>query len=805
MRGKIFSILFLFILVYCGAVSAQTKNYGSITGVVLDSLNSQPLEFVNVSVISIPQNTVLTGAITGKKGDFLVDNIPFGKYNIKITYVGYNIKEIKNLVIDSRAKTIKLDKILLNNTGVTLNETIVTSNKIMLNNAIDRKIYNVKEDILSSTGTASDLLQNIPSVQVDLDGNVSLRGSGDVMILINGSPSPLMGKTRADVLRQMPANTIEKIEVITNPSAKYKPDGTSGIINIVIKKDSDSGLNGTIGVSASPDDRYNGNISLNYRPGKLNLFGSLSLRKDKRFGFSSDTRTQFDAFKNISGYYFSETNSHIKPVSTGVTIGADYNLDESNNFGISGSLFHRGKIENELYSYLISNKNRTVTSGYDRLRYNDEYEDEYGITAYYEHKFPGEDHNIRMQYNLAYEPEKEDNHYTNVYKIPALSNTYDNTLLNKKDIQNQLELTYSNPLTDKSTLEAGYMGEFNKSDIDNLGEVFNQAANSFTADPSRTNHFIYNESINALYATYSNEFGRFGFLGGLRFEGSYIKANLVSSNQLVTNEYYNVYPTLHLSYKLSDLFQLQLNYSKRAHRPDGEDLSPFSDNEDPRNLRVGNPYLKPEFTHSFEFGLQWNNKLFTVIPSIFYRNRYNAMTSVTKAINDSTLLTTRENLASDHSAGFELVLSGGYDFFTVNLSTMAFLEEIDATNLGYGDKKSTTTWSGNLSCNFNLPSSFMIQINSNYRSARLTPQGESSPSFVLNLGMRKDILDGKVTLIMTVSDLLKTLNRKSYFDTNWLQQNTYSIRDSRIIYFGITYHLGKQQKKEKDLQYDNSL
>jgi len=798
-------IVFLFLTTHLlfNSVYSQIKNYGTLSGTVLDSLNKQPIEFANVAVMG--GGKVITGAVTAKNGSFLIENIPAGNYSAKITYVGYYAKEFQNISIEPGNKNTNMGKCLILNTGVTLNETVVTTNKIMLNNSIDRKTYNVQEDILSTTGTASDLLQNIPSVQVDLDGNVSLRGSGDVMILINGSPSPLMGKTKAEVLRQMPANTIEKIEVITNPSAKYKPDGTSGIINIVLKKDASSGVNGTLGVNAGPDDRYNANASFNYRPGRLNVFGNLSLRKDNRNGFSSDSRTMYDSLGKKTGYYSNEAGSHARPISTGVTLGADYNLDEVNSVGISANMFHRGKISNDLTTYFIRDKNNLLTENYDRNRHNDEYENEYGATAYFEHQFAGEDHKLRAQFNTSYSPEQEDNKYVNRYTTPASQNAYDNTLLKMTSYQNQIDIQYSNPLGEKETFEAGYLGEFNRNDQDFYGEYFDPVRNLFATDIQKTNHFIYDDNVHAVYATYSNTIGNFGLLGGLRFEGSYIKANLASSDVIIKDEYYQAYPTLHLSYKMTDLLQLQLNYSKRANRPEGDDLNPFPEYQDPRNVRAGNPYLKPEFTHSFEFGLQWNNKLFTVIPSVFYRNRYNAMTSVTKAVNDSTLLTTKENLASDHSSGFELVLSGGYDFFTLNLSTMAFLEEIDASNLGYGGKKSTTTWSGNLSCNFNLPSSFMIQINSNYRSKRLTPQGESSPSFVMNLGMRKDIMDGKVTLLMTISDLFNSLNRKSYFDTSWLQQNTYSIRDSRIIYFGITYHIGKQGKKEKDLQYDNSL
>ena len=297
-------------------------------------------------------------------------------------------------------------------------------------------------------------------------------------------------------------------------------------------------------------------------------------------------------------------------------------------------------------------------------------------------------------------------------------------------------------------------------------------------------------------------------LAGFRGEGSFIDANLVSANQSITNNSFYLYPTLHLSYKLSELMQLQLNYSKRANRPEGDDLNPFPEYQDPRNVRSGNPNLKPEFIHSVEFGLQWQTDYLSIVPSVFYRSRYNGMTTVTQALNDTTLLTTKQNLSSDQSAGMELVLSGSYEnLFSMNLSGNGFYEEIDASNLGFGNKKSIMTFSGNMSCNVNLSSTTMMQVNSNFRSKRLTPQGEYGPNYVVNLGLRQDLFEDRLSLVFTISDIFKTLNRDMNLDTSWLRQAVSNKRDSQIFYFGVTYHFGKPSKKskEKSIQYDNGI
>jgi outer membrane receptor protein involved in Fe transport len=475
---------------------------------------------------------------------------------------------------------------------------------------------------------------------------------------------------------------------------------------------------------------------------------------------------------------------------------------------IEGNYRYRGFIRTETSAKVTRDAGSMITEDYDRLRYDPEYEKEMGGTAYYQHDFDGEDHKLRAEFTASHQPELEDNHYTNVYRSPATSTQYDNMWIYQKENQNQLTIDYSNRLTASSAIEAGYAGNFNNRDMDYHGEYLDARQQQFVTDFQKTSHFIYDETIHALYATYESSMGSLSFLGGLRLEQSFINANLASRDSVITNDYLKLYPTLHLSYKTGPGAELQLNYSRRANRPEGDDLNPFPEYQDPRNVRAGNPRLLPEFIHSVEFGFQWQNDNLTVVPSLFYRNKYNGFTRVTTQLNDTTLLTTEANLASDESAGFEFVVSGNAgNTFSANLSANAFYEQIDASNLGFSAKKSTTTWSGSLNCNLNLATATMIQMNSNYRSSRLTAQGEFTPSFVMNLGVRQDLFDDKLSVVLTISDILKTLKREMNLDTLWLIQNTVNNRDTQIIYFGLTYHFGTTAKKskEKSLQYDNGL
>jgi outer membrane receptor protein involved in Fe transport len=805
---KVFRHSYMLIIIVSMNLIAQNHSSRSIVGTVLSESTKKPLEFVNVMVLNQSDSTLVTGAVTDNKGKYELINIPAGTHFIKYSMIGYAEKQIENVSMDSKQTEMDLGKIFLKEVTVNMTDVVITTQRTTLTNSIDRKVYNVQQDILSKTGSASELLQNIPSVQVDIDGTVSLRGSENVLILLNGKPSPLMGKSRAEVLQQMPASSIERIEVITNPSAKYKPDGTSGIINIVMKKDKGTGLNGTATLNAGNNDRYNASINLNYNPGTYNIFGSYSIRYDQRNSFTTDKESSLDTITSqFSNHHNEEGRSYSRPLSHVFTLGLDYPLDGSNSFGISGNYRYRGFTRTET-TKIADDTGGLPVNDYDHVRDDPEYEIEMGGSAYFQHNFDGEDHKLRAEFNISHQPELEDNRYTDIYRLPSPSTQYYNMRIFQGDDQKQLTIDYSNRLTENSTFEAGYAGDFNKRDMDFSSKKKDAFSNPFELDTIKTNHFIYNETIHALYATYENSFGPFGFLGGLRAEQSFINADLVSKDSVITNDYLKLYPTLHLSYKISPLMELQLNYSRRANRPEGDDLNPFPEYQSLTRVRAGNPRLLPEFIHSVEFGVQWQDDNLTIVPSVFYRNKYNGLTRVTRQHPDSTLWTTMENLASDESAGFEMVVSGNIgSTFSANLSANAFYEQIDASNLGFSGTKSTTTWSGNLNCNLNLMTATMIQMNSNYRSSRLTPQGEFKPSFVMNLGMRQDLFNDKLSLVVTVSDIWKTLKRETNLDTPWLVQNIVNSRDTRIIYLGITYHFGAPAKKSKDkaLQYDNGL
>ena len=798
-------IIFIFSVICSINLSAQSQGQGSVSGIIIEKTSNKPLEFANVIIKNTSDSTKLLGAITNSKGVFVFDKLPFGNYKVIYSFIGFDKVESPVFVLNSRQNKINLGNLYISESTTSLGEVSVTAQRSTFINSIDRKTFNVGEDVMSKTGSVSDLLQNVPSVQVDIDGNVSLRGAGNVMFLINGKPSALMGANYAAVLQQMPATSIEKIEIITNPSAKYKPDGTSGIINIVLKKEKNLGLNGLVSMNAGNDNRYNGNLSVNYNPGKINLFGSYSIRQDDRLRYTNDYRKHFISNPDTIDYINVISRDHSRPLSQILRAGADYKISKLNTIGFTGSYNYRSFIRHSNDANLWQSTDLTTTKDYDRSRRDPEFEKDLELSANYIHSFGKEGHELTVDYTTSFSNEQEDNHYTDTYRIPVISPTYDNTLIRQGGNESQFSVEYANPISEDKKLEAGYLLESNRSDMNFFGEYLDPIMGLWVKDLMKSNDFTYKETIHVLYGTYEQDFGKFGFLAGLRAEEAFLDANQVTTDTVIKNSYFKIYPSLHLTYKITNLHELQVNYSHRIRRPEGDDLNPFPEWQDPYNLRIGNPHLKPADVHSVEFGYQYKKKKTTFLSTVYYRYTYNAMTDIVRFINDTVKLTTRENLARSRSAGLELVLSTSIGkLATLNLSTNTYYNSIDASSLGYSNNKSIISWSANLSAGIDLTRSTVLQVTSGYVAETLTPQGKQLPSFVMNTGLKQELFKSKLTFIMTVSDVFNSLRNRTLIDTPDLYEKIIRRRSARIIYAGFTYTFGNQKKK-KELEFDNKL
>ncbi len=442
------------------------------------------------------------------------------------------------------------------------------------------------------------------------------------------------------------------------------------------------------------------------------------------------------------------------------------------------------------------------------MRVDYEYEKDLELSAYYHHSFKKKGHELNADFNTSNTDEQEDNHYTNIFSFPIVANLFDNTLIRQGEKQTQAALEYINPISANQTFEAGYNFEKQVGDMDFSGEAFNSGTNQWEPDLAKTNRFIATQNIHVFYTTIEQQLGNFGFLAGLRAEETDINMNQKTIQKSMNTSYFRFYPSLHLSYDFSDILEMQLNYSHRIRRPEGDDLNPFAEYQDPYNISVGNPNLKPTDIHSFETGFQVRKNKTTFISTLYYRYAYNGFTEIKRFINDSVVVRTKENLAKSNYAGVELILSTSFGkLATLNMGTNTYYQTIDASNLGYSQTKSTISWSANLSAGFNLAKHSVLQVTSVYKSISLTPQGKQSPSFVLNCGFKQEVFKKKGAFILSVSDLFNTMRQNSIIDTPLLYEKSERKRSARIVYIGFTYAFGnsKTKNKENAIKYENQL
>lgn len=779
----------------CLQLSAQT-----ISGTIKDRSTSLPIEKATVELLKDTSRKIIS--TSDPSGKFVIPILDTGKYILRVSVFGYT--PVNRTI--QLSKDIDLGDIELLQISTSLKEVVVTTRKTPMSATVDRKIYDVQQDILATSGSASDILKNVPSVDVDIEGQVSLRGSSDVTIFINGRPSAMMGANRSEVLQQLPANAIERIEVITNPSAKFQPDGSSGIINIVLKKNVKLGLNGSVNANAGTHDRYNGGATLNYKTGQFSSFITGNIRQDERNRFGTIYREYLDSSGKINSTYDEYRRSKSRPLAEFVNAGIVFTPDSKNEFGVNGSYLHRYQIRLDTIYRSFYASDGLPTSQFVRIRNAPATDIENNATAYWARQFSKDGHTLRIEATTSMQKEDERNYYRNDFSFPSLDTTRDNVWVYQTSKDRQITADYVLPLKDNATLEMGYMGSFLHHDILFYNELFDKGLGDFLMDSLTSSHFLYKEDIHAVYGLFRKSYNKFSFSAGLRAEQSYRTSNLLTIDSVVKFNYFQLYPTIHLGYKVKN-GELQLNYSKRVNRPEGDELNPFPEFIDPLNLSAGNPYLQPEYIHSLELGYQIKAGKYSIVPSVYYRYKYNGFTSVIRQVNDSVLLRTEENLASDQSAGLELVVSARPSrFFNANMSTNIFYNTIDAGNLGFSSQKSIVSMNTNLNMNFSFTKTTMLQASMNYRSKRQTPQGVIYPQFVINFGARQDLFKSKLSVTATLSDAFKTLVQKNILESPGLYQNSINTRDSRVFYIGFNYRFGVTQKrKEEKMQYDDNL
>jgi outer membrane receptor protein involved in Fe transport len=786
---KIPSLFILWVLAG-GVVHAQMPpgqgqpKIGKVSGFVVEDSTGAPIEYAVITLMRI-KDSLRLGGITDAKGFFQVTEIPPGFFRFKVGFVGYKTY-YDSLTITPETPGRVFEKITLKPTMT--EEVKITAEASMIESGIDKKVYYVGKDISSAGSTAADILQNVPSVTMDMDRNVQLRGSANVNILINGRPSTLTGQGG---LEQLPASMIERIEIVTNPSAKYDPDGMSGIINIITRNNTDKGLSGSLSMTAGTGSKYNPALYLNYRQKKVNIYTNINFQRNRNFQRSEMNRenfigdTTFSINQNSDGYNIQQNLS--------LSIGADFTLSPKTTLGMSGmySLRERDEYSTILYDFL--DESGTVTQ--NQQRDNEQLGTPRAMegSLYLKHVFKTPDHNI--MFDVAYSGLKniDDLNATQQYTIGLIAPDYfQHTTTDRANRIITPQINYTKTFKGNHKIEAGMKAILRNIDQDFFSEHSEEGSLVWVMDTNISNHIVYDDKVLSAYTVYTGAIKNFGYSMGLRAEKTFYSVNQLATGDEFDNQYLSLFPTAALKYKFKNMHELGGSYSRRINRPNIENLNPFPEWRDPFNLMVGNPFLRPEFTNSFEVSYRGFVKKFNFTTSVYYKQTDSAITRYRTVSGEGVATVTFANISQTRQWGTELILQiDPFKWWNMNISFNGFYQTSQAGNLAAG--LSNTGFGGNVRYmgNFKFWKTASVQVIYNKMFPFIVPQGRGGPGQWLDIGLRKEFLkDNRLGVTLRVTDI---------FDTRKFQMNTSDAtyvgtvawkRESRIGYLGLSYRFG---------------
>ena len=789
-------------------VYAETEKGAQITGKVIDASTKQGMEFANISLRKTGSKEFIKGTVSDQLGAFRLDGVSNGNYVVAVSVVGYATFE-KELTIGTGQKTINLRNILLKEDTQLLNEVQVVGQRSQMKFEIDRKVFNVDQSLATAGGSASDVLGNIPSVQVDPEGEVSLRGNSSVTVWINGKESGLSADNRAQILEQLPAESIERVEVITNPSAKYNPEGTAGIINIVLKKNRKAGYYGSLQAGVDTRGGYNAAGNVNFSSGKFESFVNVGTRVRKSEGEGYTNRQNLDDNGNPVSYLNQLRNDEDTRKPVIARMGTTYHATDKDHFSFSGfGLLGRGD-ETDWLNYTsnipgsftnslrTSAEKRKMNIGNFEIGYKRDFSEKSNL-------------DLSASYNLVnITPESSFLQVSN-YAGGTSTSSYQFQENVMKPRKWEFQADYVTEFGEQNKIEAGYKGEFltSKSKVSTYSGT---SEGNAAFNEGLYNNFTYDQNVNALYATYSKRINRFGIQLGLRGEHTRTNTNSLGYNQSETDhpaykdDYFSFYPSAFLSYQLPSNNELQLNYTRRVSRPWGGQLNPFVNLTDSTNISYGNPLLLPQYSNSLELNYIKNWENHTLSASLYYRNTDNVIQRISYRDGD-IMKSTFENIAKTQSAGTELILKNNLfrmidltstlNFYYNKLDGFSYLPE-GATTPVVGEADEDFSWSARIIANVMLPWGVSLQATGDYNSRELVAQGYRKANHAIDLGLRKSFLDRKLSLTINTRDLLNSRKRETITSGSGFSQESVFARSGRTVGFTLTYNFGNMKGGSK--------
>jgi outer membrane receptor protein involved in Fe transport len=688
-------------------------------------------------------------------------------------------------------------------TPTTVKEVVATG-QAGYRSSIDRKSYSLTGDLQAATGSIADALRNVPSVEVDVQGNVSLRGDSNVKILVDGKPSTLFsGGSRADALQQVQADQFERVEVMTNPSAAFSPDGTAGVINLISKKTKKGGRSATVKGNLGTDGRWNGSVSGSYVRSGLTLTGNAGGRHDEYTsnGFSELTRldpvTGDPTLTSRQRYRNRSTND-----SHNLHGGMDWDPDAQTRVSLSVGEWKGRSDGTNASSYRAEDASGSLTQASNLMgAFSYGFGGPWG-SASWRRKLGGSDEH-ELSAELSWDRSDDDSRSRSlrVFAAPLQPDQFQLTHDQTTREQLTLKVDYVRPFGDGSRLESGLQVERSDGDVRDYGETGVDAGHT-AVDPGLTQRFLYGQTVSAVYGTYQRPFGKLTAKAGLRLEQTNLDIDQKTQAIQAGNDYFAAYPTLHLAYDVTTTQQLTASYSRRVSRPQPDDLNPYVFQSSPYSRSAGNPDLKPSETDSFEAGWQYRSGSTFWLATAFWRENSNGVTDVTRDVGGGVLFTTKENLASSRNGGLELTANGRlFKTLRYNVSGTAAWSEIDPTpSTGLTQSRSGTALNGRASLNWDVTPRDFVQMSGYLRGETLTAQGTRSPGGVLNLGWRHKF-DDRLALVVTAQDVLGTSKFETVTDTPTLKGKGGSDFSARAVFVGLTFTFGDGKKRDEGFDF----
>ncbi|GLU54632.1 TonB-dependent receptor domain-containing protein [Dyadobacter frigoris] len=794
-------MFFIFLFFFLNTAFGQTGGKFSVTGKVTDTQNNGALSYASVRLFKASDSTFVTGAITNETGVFSIE-VNAGAYYALAEFIGYNARKTSGVNVTSQNSTLNIGTIKLSPSAKTLDEVVVQGEKSTMELTLDKKIFNVGKDLANAGGTGVDILTNIPSVAVDVDGNVSLRGSSNVRILIDGKPSGLVSLKGGSGLQSLQGSMIERVEIITNPSARYEAEGMGGIINIVLKKERKEGFNGSFDIITGHPTNFGAAANVNYRRKNLNFFVNYTVSYRNTPGKNSLYQ---ELYRNDSTFITQKNMvSHLKGQNNSARAGIDYYLNDKNV--LTGSYTYRlskGKrFSNIDYRDYLSNLNNLLST---TNRTQDETEtepnSEYALTYKRTFKRKGQELTADVRYLDNWED--SDQYYRQKTLKPDgspsdIPSTLQRAVNYETEKQFLAQVDYVHPFGKEGKFEAG--GRSSTRNMTNDYTVTQQNDDgSFSPIPGLTNDFLYEERINAAYGIVGNKTKKLSYQVGLRAEWTGVTTTLKQTNDVNKRTYANLFPSVHVSYELPRQHALQLSFSRRVRRPQYNDLSPFMTYSDNRNYFSGNPDLNPEFTNAFEIGHIKYIEKGSISSSIYYRHTNGKIISIRRVEDNGDSYTKPENLGTENSYGAEFTGSYAlYQWWKLDGSLNFFRAITNGAGADAEFKSDTYSWFARTTSRFSLWKNTDLQLRANYEAPQQTPQGKRKALATLDLAASRDVFKNNGTLVLSVTDVFNSRKYRSILEGSNYYATTSSQGRLRQINLTLNYRL-HQAKKKKEL------